>query len=705
MKKRFVSLLLVLIMLLPFVPAGVLAGAAEVKPEIYGTSLFLENNIAINFVVNAGAFEAAGFSQPQMSFAFEGTTRVTSDYVNKNGFWYFTFRDLTPTGMRKTVTATLSGVKEGERVYGDPVEESVASYCQRALEDNKISRYTKLKTLVADLLTYGAKCQAYFGVDTARPATGVLNAAQLKAATGTVPEPESCLETRYRTTDNPALFWTGASLNLADAVELQLFFNLADVSGVEIKILDEEDAVLAVFGENDFTQAEGHQCVRCDTLTPDRMEDKLYITAYRAGSPVSDTLRYSVASYAAGAIESKKDSNLNALLYAMLNYGATVKAYAEQNPLTPETPMTRARLDELTVATSAHSQEDLRQIVLDYFKLQSSFVWTSNEPIKYLLHYYNPDSVRKLDAGHLYTGIPYSSAGSCLQHFLDFYDEETGVFTNPYGEEMGSYLGNSCTGSIFWAWGRISTSINFSGSETMTPTTAHGLVKVGNYKINGSTASTTTIKNYSTTSTYDICEENGVDGISLAYAQALPGDAVVSFKTGVKNHAQIVREVKVVYTDGTEVLNPGAYDASKSIDPTKSRLYLYEQNSPLLDVELSDEQHVWDYGNTNLAPTFQRQWENGYLPVTCKEQAHSAGDRAAVAAATAGISGTFSEAYNVTEKGFGARNVTSNYAIARVIVTITDRTSGEVVKTIVKHVTGITRSYNLNEIRIELNDT
>ncbi|MBP5288277.1 MAG: hypothetical protein J6Z79_00200, partial [Clostridia bacterium] len=47
----------------------------------------------------------------------------------------------------------------------------------------------------------------------------------------------------------------------------------------------------------------------------------------------------------------------------------------------------------------------------------------------------------------------------------------------------------------------------------------------------------------------------------------------------------------------------------------------------------------------------------------------------------------------------------SNYAIARVIVTITDRTSGEVVKTIVKHVTGITRSYNLNEIRIELNDT
>ena len=402
------------------------------------------------------------------------------------------------------------------------------------------------------------------------------------------------------------------------------------------------------------------------------------------------------------------DAGLLSLLYAMLNYGDSVKEYAGQGPLGVEAPMTRAQLDALPVAEESWTMDQKRDIVLQYYNLQSSFLWTPSEDFTYLLHYYNPDTGRDVNAGYVYSGVPYSSATSCLQHFLDFCDEETGVFSNPYGDEMGSYLGNSCTSSIYWAWGRISTAINFKDSRTMTPTDAHGLVKVGSYAINGSTASTTTLTNFdSPNNTYQICEANGLEEMSKAYAQLLPGDAIVAYvdEGNTINHAQIVSGVKVVYTDGTIVMNPGAVDATKTIDPARSVIYLYEQNSPRNDVTLASGQGARDFGKTTLSPYFSRQYNRGYLPVTCKELAHNEADRTQVFAATAGISGTPSDAYNITEKGFGARKVSSNYAIARVLVTITDRSSGKVVTTLVEHVRGITREYNLNDIRIKLLNT
>ncbi|MBP5289024.1 MAG: hypothetical protein J6Z79_04030, partial [Clostridia bacterium] len=66
MKRKLLALLLALAFLLPLLPAGTVAYAEEVKPEIYGTSLSLENNIAINFVVDAYAFGQNGFSLPRM---------------------------------------------------------------------------------------------------------------------------------------------------------------------------------------------------------------------------------------------------------------------------------------------------------------------------------------------------------------------------------------------------------------------------------------------------------------------------------------------------------------------------------------------------------------------------------------------------------------------------------------------------------------
>ena len=710
MKKRLFSLLLALALLVPRIPSASVFAEGEVPcadPDLvfYGTSLTLENNIAINFVVDAAAFADNGFSDPQVKFEFCGSSVETSDYITRDGLYYFTFRDLTATHMGEEVTATLSAVKGGARVSGAPVSESVASYCVRALGDAKVSRYPALCTLIADLLTFGAKSQLYFGYDAEHLATNVLTADQLNCGTKTDPVPVSCRNVSYVRRPGAELFWKNANLKLSDSIDLQFFFDTADLNGVRIELRDGTDALVASFREEDVDTADGYYRVCCDTLTPDRMGDELFLTAYRGSEAISNTLRYSVESYAVDAqARYGGDTALKDLLFAMLNYGASAKEYVSEGPLGQEAPTTREMLDAIPTANASMTEEELRQIVLDYYALQSSILWVPSAELRYWNH---PTSVSQtvLPTNHLYSGMPYTSATSCIQHFLDFYDEETGVFTNPYGEEMGTYLGNSCSSSVYWAWGRISTTEDFKDTRTMTPTAAHGLVKVGDYTIGGSSARQTTIANFASTSTFDICTENGIDGMSRAYAMLRPGDGLVTFKTDVSNHAMMATKVKVVYTDGTSVYDPETLDPDKTIDPEKSYVNLYEQNSPLLTRTLSDGQKATDLGDLAKQRRFVTLFNDGYIPVTCLELAHEDAFRETVQDAAAGISGTPSDAYNVTEKGFGARMVTSNYAIARVLVTISDRTTGNVVTTVVEHVRGITREYGLNDIRIQLYET
>ena len=86
----------------------------------------------------------------------------------------------------------------------------------------------------------------------------------------------------------------------------------------------------------------------------------------------------------------------------------------------------RERLAALPVANENMTEEELRQLCIDFCLLQASFQWTPSANFSYTSTHKSHEFV----LNGLYGGLPYTHASSNLYSFLDYYDDETGVSTN-----------------------------------------------------------------------------------------------------------------------------------------------------------------------------------------------------------------------------------------------------------------------------------
>ena len=662
--RKFLSCLLALVLLCPLLSAFPPARAEESLPGFYGTSLYLENNIAINCLVSAGDLIQGGYTAPEVTFQFRGEVTTEKSYAVKGGYYYFTFHDIAPLYLGEEVEATLSVEKDGVRLVGETARQSVLSYCTDLRE--QCGGEGEICALIASLLNYGAKSQAYFGYTGEQAITVDDETAQLIPA---AEEPVSVKDAAYKTVDDPEVTWYGANLKLEDSVTLQFFFTAPSVDHLRIDVKTGDGELLASYYRENMETVGAYRRIRCREITPDKMGEALFVTAYRTtddlfpgegelpvvgvDAPVSNTLRYSIASYAADVIVQENDPKLTELIFAVLRYSRAVENYVAASPArVVETPLSRAALDALPVARSSMTNAQLRQIVLDYYVLQGTVPWTIADPVQYnYTRGQEPDDGIEFVKGQVYGGLPYSYANMGLYQFFDYYDEKTGVLNNPYGSDLGRYIGNHCCSSVYWAWARVSSTISFLSTDFMNP--AHGAIPVGNYVIRDGV--THFDKSYNTVT---VCAENGLDVMSAAYAELLPADAVVAFdrdaETDVvrRHHARLVKEVNVVKT-GDE------------IDPDGSTVTFYEQDNTFNNYD-SHGQIIKKIGNFGRVVTFRKLFEDGYIPVTCKELA----GQAPVAAASAALSAA--PASPVTPASVGERSLKTNYCIAKLTMTAKD---------------------------------
>ena len=84
--RKFLSCLLALVLLCPLLSAFPPARAEESLPGFYGTSLYLENNIAINCLVSAGDLIQGGYTAPEVTFQFRGEVTTEKSYAVKGGY-------------------------------------------------------------------------------------------------------------------------------------------------------------------------------------------------------------------------------------------------------------------------------------------------------------------------------------------------------------------------------------------------------------------------------------------------------------------------------------------------------------------------------------------------------------------------------------------------------------------------------------------
>jgi hypothetical protein len=151
-----------------------------------------------------------------------------------------------------------------------------------------------------------------------------LTEAQLAWGTAQDPTLTDSLNTTYETVENPLITWKGAGLNLKDSVAMRFKFLAEDINGLSLKIIS--DVGEWDLGEDNFVLENGVYYIQFTGLNAAQMSEKIYLTMHKNGVAVSNTVCYSIESYAYNK-QNSADTGLANLVKAMMKYGNSANAY------------------------------------------------------------------------------------------------------------------------------------------------------------------------------------------------------------------------------------------------------------------------------------------------------------------------------------------------------------------------------------------
>ena len=295
----------------------------------YGANLTLENDLTVNFVVQKSLIDSSGIKNPYVVFTLGNRTVKVTEYRLEQGYYAFAFKNLAPQLIGDTFQATLYATYQGREYSSATANYAITRYCGQVFADAKAA--PKLKTLIADLILYGSAAQQYVGYKTDALVKDQFAEAVAAYATKTVPNATSVSNGKYKEIANPTVSLTGASLNLSEAVAIQLQFTATNVKGLTAQVRDTNGKLLATLTEEEITKSGSTYTLFYKGLNAGEMRKPVFITFYDAsGTAVSNTLRYSVESYVAIVHQYGGDAKLVALLDAMLNYGISAEIYANK---------------------------------------------------------------------------------------------------------------------------------------------------------------------------------------------------------------------------------------------------------------------------------------------------------------------------------------------------------------------------------------
>lgn len=294
--------------------------------KIKSASLTLENSLQINYMVAKSLFTENGYKNPYIIFKHGEVETKVVNYTESEDSYIFSYTNISPASMNDTICATLY-VSVGDTVLqSSTVEYSVARYCYNMLSKCSSDEYTRLRTLLVDLLNYGAATQLFTGYKVESLVNENLTEEQRAWATNGDLTLNTVFNKAFEVVENPSASFTAAGLVLNKSIELYVRLKTEDITGLSVKITSSSGT--SVISASEFVKTETTEGVYYDVyfneLTPLQRSDALYITVYKNETAVSDTLCYSIESY---AFSKQKDENLAVLVNAMMKYCNSAYAY------------------------------------------------------------------------------------------------------------------------------------------------------------------------------------------------------------------------------------------------------------------------------------------------------------------------------------------------------------------------------------------
>jgi len=287
------------------------SNAAKMLPG--AASLSLADDLFVNYKVSIARHEIYGLDLPTTAnFTIDGFAADPVAAVQNGNNLVFTLTGITPQQIGDEIVTTLSN---------DATTGAAHTYSIKTYADNMLANEAspaELKTLLADLLNYGAEAQKYadYYVD------NLVNAdLDQSLATAELAAVES--KTAHEALEGATHLWKSAALRLNEKVEFKFTYKMAEgatCNGGYILATDEEGNEI---GRRSFDK--GSYVARFMGLNADEMRKVVKFQLFdRENNPISGVLTYSIESYVAA----KKDTaGIGDLLTAMMKYGDAAAAY------------------------------------------------------------------------------------------------------------------------------------------------------------------------------------------------------------------------------------------------------------------------------------------------------------------------------------------------------------------------------------------
>lgn len=302
--------------------------APEEKPAlaIDKASISLESSITMNFKVPKSSLSS--YDDFYMTFKCNGKEEKTTQYKQNGDYYVFSYKGINPQLMNDEVTAVLHA-KKGNEEYTSPEKAlSVKEYAYTLLDRYSSDEYSKLRTLLVDLLNYGAMAQKYVGYKTDNLVNSELTAVQKGWGSNGAEKFKNISDLNYKTISSPTAQWNTCGLVLNNSIMLRAKFSAKDVENKTVEIAFRNTKF--TYDKNDFVNnGDGTYYVYCNELFAHELSDKLLLTVYENGVPCSNTMLFSVESYASVIQQSSayKGTALDDLTQAMMRYGKSAAAY------------------------------------------------------------------------------------------------------------------------------------------------------------------------------------------------------------------------------------------------------------------------------------------------------------------------------------------------------------------------------------------
>ena len=381
------------------------------------------------------------------------------------------------------------------------------------------------------------------------------------------------------------------------------------------------------------------------------------------------------------------------LLALCLNMAACGAKKAAKEPEVPEVTLSEAQLYHVPdpmaypiyTFDQAPTTDELRQMAVKAMRDMLSIQWCTPK----FMTYQKVGAVSEKQFSYVpeinLCGLPYTNGDAAIFNFFEYYDTTTGQLNFPGdGDEFNQIIGNTCTGSIMWAWSTVCDSLT-GVYDNYHMTYLNKCYPVGDYVAPNS------IDSYLQYGTNQICLDNGKEVMLQSYAKCLPADGLSS---SPKNHGMMVISPAHV------VLN-----ADGTINGAESYLEIQDQRAGTGNVfytQTDDAGNTYHYsGRTYQKYTFDQLYAEWYIPVSTAE---FLGLEPYAEATVTHVPTT--PDYDTVE-GMFSGVINSNFPICIVKVMLTDEAGNATMlsrayldKTHVK--SGEARSYTLGQLRSEV---